>query len=111
MYEDDARFEDVTLDQKVDTKPRLREFLADFMDPAARQNTFTFVTYSGDAHAGAVEWLWRAKHRQDFAGLPARGKETSVRGVSVLTFKNGRIATCHDYWDARTLMQELGALN
>ena len=89
--------------------PRSRAFFAKFMDPAARENSFTFVTYSGNTNAGAVEWLWKATHNQDFAGLSARGRETKVRGVSVLTFGSGKIASCHDYWDARTLMQQLGA--
>lgn len=109
MYADDAEFEDVTFNQEVRGKTGLRAFFGEFMDPAARENSFTFVTYSGNANAGAVEWLWEAKHNQDFAGLSARGRETKVRGVSVLTFRGGSIASCHDYWDARTLMQQLGA--
>jgi steroid delta-isomerase-like uncharacterized protein len=91
LYTDDARFEDLTLGRKVDGKLPLRGFFADFMDPAARENLFTFIAYSGDAHGGAVEWLWRAKHKRDLAGLPAQGKETSVRGVLFSRSGRGRL--------------------
>lgn len=108
MYSDDVRFEDLALDQKVDGKARVRDFFAAFMNPAERNNTFTLVSYSGDDHSGAVEWIWKAEHQAEFMGLPARGKATTVRGVSVVTFRGGRVSTQHDYWDFRTVMQQLG---
>ena len=40
MYADDVRFEDATLDQTIQGKPRVREFFAAFMNPAQRRNTF-----------------------------------------------------------------------
>ncbi len=107
MYADDVRFQDLALDQKVDGKSRVRDFFAAFMNPAERKNTFTFVGYSGDDRGGAVEWIWKAEHQADFMGLPARGKETTVRGVSAVTFRNGKVSTQHDYWDARTVTLQL----
>jgi predicted ester cyclase len=40
-------------------------------------------------------------------GVPAKGKQTTVKGVSILTFTNGKIASQHDYWDANTVLQQL----
>ena len=107
MYADDVQFEDVTFAHKVNGKAELRKFFAGFVDPAAGEHNFTVTGYSGNADGGAVEWTWQAKHAGDFLGVPAKGKETTVKGVSVLTFKNGKIASQHDYWDANTAVQQL----
>jgi steroid delta-isomerase-like uncharacterized protein len=103
MYADGVSFEDFALDRRVDGKLPARDFFAAFMNPAERKNTFTLVDYSGDDRGGAVEWIWKAEHQAEFIGLPARGKDTIVRGVSVVTFRNGKVATQHDYWDARAV--------
>ena len=108
LYGEGARFEDITLSQRVQGKRKLHVFFADFMNPADRQNSFTLVGYVGDGGGGAIEWTWTARHNADFLNVPARGKETSVRGVSVIRFEGGKIVDQRDYWDARTLVQQLG---
>ena len=107
MYADGVSFEDFALDQRVDGKLPARDFFAALMNPVERKNTFTLVDYSGDDRGGAVEWIWKAEHQAEFMGLPARGKDTVVRGVSVVTFRNGKVATQHDYWDARAVTLQL----
>ena len=108
LYDEDARFEDITLNHAVRGKPALREFFSDLMNPVHR-NVFTLIRYSGNADAGAIEWTWTARHSAAFLNLPAEGKETRIRGVSVVRFKAGKIIEQRDYWDARTVMQQLGA--
>lgn len=108
LYAEDARFEDITLGQAVRGRPALREFFGDFMNPAHRRNAFSLIDYSGDADGGAIEWIWTATHSVPFLDLPAKGKETRIRGVSVVRFKAGKILEQRDYWDARTVMQQLG---
>ena len=108
-YADGARFEDVTLGHVVTGKRQLKRFFAAFIDPSARRNTFTLLKYSGGASAGAVEWQWRAHHLGDFMGVSAARKATTVRGVSVITFRAGKVATQHDYWDARAIIHQLTA--
>jgi steroid delta-isomerase-like uncharacterized protein len=109
LYAEDARFEDITLSRAFRGRPALLEFFGDLMDPAKRRNAFTLVGYSGDADGGAIEWAWAATHRARFLDLQARGKETRIRGVSVVRFQAGKILEQRDYWDARTVMQQLGA--
>jgi steroid delta-isomerase-like uncharacterized protein len=109
LYAEDARFEDITLSHAVRGRPALREFFGGFMNPARWRNTFTLISYSGDADGGAIEWTWTARHSAPFFNLPAEGKETRIRGVSVVRFKAGKILEQRDYWDARTVMQQLGA--
>ena len=111
MYADDAQFEDVIIAHKESGKAEIKKFFVAAGNPAYAENTFTAVGYSGDADGGVVEWTWQAKHAAGrILGVPARGKETSTRGASVLTFTNGKIATQRDYWDAAVVLRQLGAI-
>ena len=86
------QFEDVIFAQKENGEEGLRKLFASFGGPDAGENVFTCHTYSGGAEGGAVEWTWHAKHASEFMGVDAKGKKTTVQGVSILTFKNGKIA-------------------
>ena len=110
LYTDNVQFEDVTLGFMANGKAELREFFKGFTDPNAGENKFTTTAYSGSAEGGAVEWLWEAKHVGEFMGAAAAGKETQVKGVSILTFKGGKIESQHDYWDASSVLRQLGAI-
>ena len=95
MYAADAQFEDVIIAHKESGKAEIKQFFA----------------AAGNADEGAVEWTWQAKHAAGkILGVPAKGKETNTRGVSVLTFMNGKIATQRDYWDAAAVLRQLGAI-
>ena len=90
LYAADAQFEDVIIAHKESGKAEIKKFFA---------------------AGGAVEWTWQAKQAAGKTlGVPAKGKETNTRGVSVLTFMNGKIATQRDYWDAAAVLRQLGAI-
>lgn len=110
MYADDVEFEDIIFAEKLSGKAKLREFFSAFDDPKAGVHKFEAVGYSGGSEGGAVEWAWNAKHAGDFMGIPAAGKETNTRGVSILTFEGGKVASQHDYWDAAAVFKQLGAI-
>jgi steroid delta-isomerase-like uncharacterized protein len=107
MYADDVQFEDITFAHKANGIAELRKFFSAMASPDAGEHVFTATAYAGDANGGAAEWVWQAKHAGDFLGLPAKGKQTSVKGVSILTFKHGKIASQHDYWDANNVIKQL----
>src|SRR5215470_3217780 len=97
-YIDDAQFEDIIIAHKESGKAEIKK-------------SFAAAGYSGNADGGAVEWTWQAKHAAGkILGVPAKGKETNTRGVSVLTFKNGKIAPQRDYWDAAAVLRQLEAI-
>jgi ketosteroid isomerase-like protein len=58
-----------------------------------------------DGH-GSIEWVFSGTD----AGMFKTGKQFSVRGVSIVTVKNGKISRNVDYYDAATLMKQLGLL-
>jgi len=107
MYTDDVQFEDITFAHKCSGLSELKQFFGAMASPGAGENHFTATAFVGDSNGGTIEWTWQAKHAGDFLGVPAKGKETNVRGVSVMTFRNGKIASQHDYWDANTAIQQL----
>jgi len=111
MYAADAQFEDVILAHKENGKADIKKFFVAAGNPAYAENTFAAVGYTGNATGGAVEWTWQAKQAAGkILGVPAKGKETNTRGVSVLTFMNGKITTQRDYWDAAAVLRQLGAI-
>lgn len=110
MYDEDVQFEDVIFAHKEASKAGLARFFSSFGGPDAGENAFSLVGYSGGSEGGAVEWTWRATHARDFLGVAAKGKQTEVSGVSVMTFKNGKIASQRDFWDAAAALRQLGAI-
>jgi len=110
MYADDVQFEDCTLGHKENSRAALTKFFGGFFTPDMGEHDFVVTGYTGNADAGAAEWTWRSKHGAEFMGIPAAGKSTETRGVSILTFRKGLVASQHDYWDMGAILRQLGAV-
>lgn len=55
---------------------------------------------------GVVEWRWSGTDK----GLMKTGKNFSVRGVSVVEVRRGKITGYKEYYDFATVMRQLGVL-
>lgn len=55
-----------------------------------------------------VRWTARGTHRGPFLGKPATGRQVTARGISVDTFRNGKIVEEWTQWDALGVLQALG---
>ena len=110
MYDDNVAFEDVPFAHREVDKAGLARFFASLGGPDAGKNEFTLRAYQGGPEGGVVEWTWRAEHARDFLGVDAKGKQTEVEGVSVLTFKDGKITSQRDIWDGVAALRQLGAI-
>jgi steroid delta-isomerase-like uncharacterized protein len=55
-----------------------------------------------------LRWTARGTHRGPFLGRSATGKKATVSGITVMTFRNGKISEDYTQWDALGLLQELG---
>lgn len=106
-YTDDVAFEDRTLAKTAAGLNELRAFFSTLFGPGAGEHRFVVSAYRGDATGGAIEWTWQATHERDLFGIAAKGKTTSVHGVSVVSLREGKIAIQHDYWDAMALVKQL----
>jgi steroid delta-isomerase-like uncharacterized protein len=109
MYADKVRFEDVVIGHKASTSKGIGEFFSSFASGKTKHR-FVVTNYAGDERSGAMEWTWYADHVDDIMGVAANGKKTEVRGISYIRLENDRIVEERDYWDAATLMRQLGAL-
>ena len=64
----------------------------------------------GPGNEVTVEWTWRGTHTGDLPGLPARGEEVALDGISVCKMNGELIQEERVYWDAATLLAGAGVL-
>jgi steroid delta-isomerase-like uncharacterized protein len=57
-----------------------------------------------------MNWVWKAKHNNDFLGLPAKGKTTHARGITFHCYKNRKIVREFTFWNFRHVAIQLGVL-
>ncbi|HXU80899.1 MAG TPA: ester cyclase [Polyangia bacterium] len=55
-----------------------------------------------------LRWTARGTHKGPFLGRSATNRKATVSGISVMTFRNGKISEDYTQWDALGLLQELG---
>jgi steroid delta-isomerase-like uncharacterized protein len=55
----------------------------------------------------AVRWSASGTHRGESLGFPASNRPAAFRGITWLTFRNGKIAKGWDAWNQGRLIQEL----
>ncbi len=111
-YPDTFEYEDMNLGVKIENdRAKLRQLFKTFenADPNASEHLFAATRYHGDKRGGTLEWTWQIRHRTDFLGLPAVGKVTVVRGLTIHAFDdNGKIIVERSLWDTAALMRQLG---
>jgi len=111
-YTDTFEYEDMNLGVRiVNDKAKLTQLFKTFenVDPKASKHYFNAVRYHGDKRGGALEWTWEIHHTTDFLGLPAAGKTTTVRGITIHAFdENGKIIVERSLWDTASLLRQLG---
>ncbi|CAN5410293.1 nuclear transport factor 2 family protein [soil metagenome] len=114
LYNPQFHFEDINLGLDIrNDLGALRSFFEAFIieDPTMSYNKFDVFDYVGDARLGSFQWTWETKHAADFLGVPAAGKITKTRGVTVMGWdENGKIILERSIWDAVPVLQQLGVV-
>lgn len=64
----------------------------------------------GECNKIAVRWTGTGTHKGDFMGIPATGKHVSVTGITVDTFKDGKVVESWTNYDALGLLHQLGVV-
>ena len=107
IFNDDAAYEDVAGSQRHIGKAAIKEFLrATFAwAPDFRVNMLS-LTIGNDA--AATEWISEGIQTGPVGDLPASGNSFRLRGASIVTFRNGKIAAVTDYYDMTTFVRQLG---
>lgn len=114
LYSPELEFEDINFGVRIskDLKAQ-RAFFENFIveDPLASYNKFDVFDYVGDNKLGSFQWTWETKHPGDFLGVPAAGKVTKTRGVTVMGWDDqGKIILERSIWDAIPVLKQLGAI-
>ena len=114
LYNPQFQFEDVNFDLRINNDlAALRSFFEGFVieDPSQSYNKFDVFDYVGNNRLGSFQWTWETTHAGDFLGVPAKGKITRTRGVTVMGWdENGKIILERSIWDAVPVFQQLGVV-
>jgi steroid delta-isomerase-like uncharacterized protein len=113
LYSPRFQFEDVNFDLRINNDlAALRKFFEGFQiaDPSKSYHRFEVFDYVGDERLGSFQWTWESKHAGDFLGVPAAGKITKTRGVTVMGWQDGKIVLERSIWDAVPVLKQLGAI-
>ena len=105
LFSDDIFYEDVAFSSANHGKAEVRKFAADEFDgvPDLELNLLR-----ADSHGnhGTIEWIFSGTDK----GVFKTGKKFSVRGVSVIDLRDGKIVRNLDFYDSAAIMRQVGVL-
>ena len=105
IFTTDVLFEDVTLGAVNHGFAELRRFAASIFD-AVPDTKFELINSSVHLRHESIEWIFSGTDD----GLYKTGKRFSVRGVSAIDLRSGKISRELDYYDAASIMRQVGLL-
>jgi steroid delta-isomerase-like uncharacterized protein len=105
LFADDIFYEDVAFSEGNHGKAELRKFAAGEFEAVP---DLELKLLRADIHGGhgTIEWIFSGTDK----GVYKTGKKFSVRGVSVIDVRDGKIFRNLDFYDAATIMRQVGVL-
>lgn len=105
LFTDDVVYEDVAFGEVSHGKTELRKFAGDEFEGVP---DLELKLDRADIHGnhGTIEWTFTGTDK----GVFKTGKKFSVRGVSVIDLRDGKISRNLDFYDSATLMRQVGKL-
>jgi len=105
LFTDDIVYEDVAFGAVNRGKAELRKFAAEDFEGVP---DLELQLLRADIHGGhgTIEWSFSGTDK----GVFKTGKKFSVRGVSVIDLRGGKISRNLDFYDAATIMRQVGVL-
>jgi steroid delta-isomerase-like uncharacterized protein len=109
-YTDDCVYESVATGVvchgKSELKALAKQFFTDYPDLH-----FEPKSWFASGNKTASEWVWTGTHKHSSnPAMPATGKQFSVRGVSILELRQGKMSRAIFYWNLADFMQQLGLM-
>jgi len=105
LFTNDVLYEDVTFGAVDHGSADLSKFAASIF-AAVPDVRFELVNSTVNNEHGTIEWVFTGTDK----GLYKTGKRFSVRGVSVIDLREGRISRNLDFYDAASIMRQVGLL-
>jgi steroid delta-isomerase-like uncharacterized protein len=105
LFTDDIVYEDVAFGEVSHGSAELRKFAASEFEGVP---DLELKLLRADIHGGhgTIEWTFSGTDK----GVFKTGKKFSVRGVSVIEMRNGKISRNLDFYDVATIMRQVGQL-
>ncbi len=105
VFTPDGIYEDVTFGLKKKGSAELRDLHKFFHDSVGGLYVKLIATHVLNGH-GTIEWMFGGKD----VGVFKTGKPFEVQGVSVIEVSGSRISRNLDYYDAATIMKQVGMI-
>jgi steroid delta-isomerase-like uncharacterized protein len=105
LYTDDVVYEDVAFGMVAHGHAEMRKMAAGFFT-SVPDFKLEIVSKTSTGNRGSVEWVFSGTD----VGLYKTGKKFSVRGASIYEVRGGRFSANRDYYDAASLMRQVGLL-
>ena len=105
LLTDDVVYEDVAFGEVSHGKAELRKFFVLEIEGVPDLELKLERADITGGH-GTIEWTFSGTDK----GVYKTGKKFSVRGVSVIDLRGGKISRNVDYYDAATIMHQVGVL-
>jgi len=104
-FRSDSVYEDVAAGQVNRGRDEIRKWVAGAFREIEhfKLEVVRSSVYKG---GGIVEWVWSGTDK----GLFKTGKSFSVRGVSVIDIRRGKVSAYKEFYDFGTVMRQLGLL-
>jgi steroid delta-isomerase-like uncharacterized protein len=104
-FTSDIYYEDVTFAEISRGSEEAKKFASEFFE-AVPDLKLELEGSSVQGDHGSIQWILSGTDK----GVYKTGKKFKVRGVSIITVKNGKISRSLDYYDAATIMKQVGLL-
>jgi steroid delta-isomerase-like uncharacterized protein len=105
LFTDDILYEDVAFGEVSHGKAEVRKFILSEIEAVPDLELKLVRSDIHDGH-GTIEWTFSGTDKD----VVKTGKKFSVRGVSVIEMREGKISRNLDFYDAATIMRQVGAL-
>lgn len=105
VFTDDIFYEDVAFGEVSHGSAELRKFAVSEFE-GVPDLELKLVRANVHGGHGTVEWIFSGTDKDVFK----TGKRFSVRGVSVIEVRDGKISRCLDFYDVAGIMRQVGVL-
>jgi steroid delta-isomerase-like uncharacterized protein len=112
LYADEFLFEDLMLGQSITDKADLARAFAPYAnadpDNGIGVHLFRIDEVIGNEDRALIRWSWQAIGAAAFLGVPTGGKVVGTTGHTMHVYEGGRIKRESTYWDAASILRDLG---
>lgn len=105
LFTDDVLYEDVAFGAVNHGKAEVRKFATEEFEGVPDLELKLLRAHIQGGH-GTIEWTFSGTDKDVFK----TGKKFSVRGVTVIDLRDGKISRNLDFYDAATIMRQVGVL-